>query len=130
MRKMSSGLVPLIQIDRRAREPIHRQIYDAYRTAIVGRALRPKERVPSTRALADELGISRIPVLNAYAQLLAEGYMESRSGAGTFVKPLLSDQSFETRPAAPNAPQGAGESTSRLSRLLPEHGTQWFRGSG
>ena len=36
-------------------------------------------------ALADDLGMSRIPVLGAYAQLLAEGYIESRSGAGTFV---------------------------------------------
>jgi GntR family transcriptional regulator / MocR family aminotransferase len=70
-------------------------------------------------------------VLNAYAQLLAEGYMESRSGAGTFIKPLLSDQFQGTRPAALGARERtASESTSRLSRLLPENGTQWFRGSG
>lgn len=89
---MSSGLVPIIQIDRRAREPLHRQIYNAYRKAIVGRTLRPKERVPSTRTLASELGLSRIPVLNAYAQLLAEGYFEARVGAGTVISSTLPDQ--------------------------------------
>ena len=92
MRKTPSGIVPIIQIDRRAREPLHRQIYNAYRTAVVSHSLRPKERVPSTRTLASELGISRIPVLNAYAQLLAEGYFETHVGAGTAVSSMLPDQ--------------------------------------
>lgn len=51
--------------------------------------LRAGERVPSTRALATELRISRIPVLNAYAQLLAEGYFESRTGSGTVISRSL-----------------------------------------
>jgi DNA-binding transcriptional MocR family regulator len=55
----------------------------AYRTSIVDGSLRPGQRIPSTRVLASELGVSRFPVLNAYAQLLAEGYFESRVGAGT-----------------------------------------------
>jgi len=92
MKKTPSGIVPIIRIDRRAREPLHRQIYNAYRTAIVECALRPKDRIPSTRTLAVELGLSRIPVLNAYAQLLAEGYFESRIGAGTVVSSTLPDQ--------------------------------------
>lgn len=92
MKKTSSGLAPIIQIDRRSQEPLHRQIYNAYRTAIVEQALRPKERVPSTRMLAEELGVSRIPVLNAYAQLLAEGYFEARVGAGTAVSSTLPEQ--------------------------------------
>src|SRR5947209_13113856 len=100
MRKTSSGIVPIIQVDRRAREPLHRQIYNAYRTAIVERALRPKQQVPSTRTLASELGVSRIPVLNAYAQLLAEGYFEARVGAGTVVSSMLPDQ---IRPAQKSA---------------------------
>src|SRR5450432_3402990 len=92
MKKTPTGIVPIIRVDRRAREPLHRQIYNAYRTAIVDRVLRPKEQVPSTRTLASELGLSRIPVLNAYAQLLAEGYFESRAGAGTVVSRTLPDQ--------------------------------------
>jgi GntR family transcriptional regulator / MocR family aminotransferase len=122
---------PMIVLDRKGDKPLHRQIYDAFRAMILERRLQPGQQIPSTRALADELGISRIPVLNAYAQLLAEGYMETRSGAGTFIKPLLSDQFLGARRAAPSAPaDAAGDSTSRVSRLLPEHGTRWFHGSG
>ncbi len=92
MKKTSSGVMPIIEIDRRAREPLHRQIYNSYRTAIVEGALRPGERIPSTRILASELGLSRIPVLNAYAQLHAEGYLEARVGAGTVISRTLPDQ--------------------------------------
>jgi GntR family transcriptional regulator / MocR family aminotransferase len=92
MKKVPSGIVPVIAVDRKAPKALHRQIYDAYRTAIVERTLRSGQKVPSTRGLAAELGISRIPVLNAYAQLLAEGYFESRIGAGTVVSHSLPDQ--------------------------------------
>lgn len=97
MKKISSGVMPIMQIDRRAREPLHRQIYNSYRTAIVEGALRPGDRIPSTRILASELGLSRIPVLNAYAQLLAEGYLEARVGAGTVVSSTLPDQVMPQR---------------------------------
>jgi len=92
MKKVPSGLVPLVAVDRRAPAPIHRQIYDGYRAAIAAGNLRSGQRIPSTRALAEELGISRIPVLNAYSQLLSEGYFESRIGAGTLVSHSLPDQ--------------------------------------
>jgi GntR family transcriptional regulator / MocR family aminotransferase len=111
MKKTPSGIAPLIQVDRRAREPLHRQIYNAYRAAIVERALRPKQQVPSTRTLASELGVSRIPVLNAYAQLLAEGYFEARVGAGTVVSSMLPD---EVR-----SPQHAQASTSSRRCAAP-----------
>jgi GntR family transcriptional regulator / MocR family aminotransferase len=104
MKRMSSGLAPIIQIDRRSREPLHRQVYNAYRTAIIHQALRPKERVPSTRTLADELGVSRIPVLNAYAQLLAEGYFEARVGAGTVVSSTLPEQVLLPQSSVPRLP--------------------------
>jgi len=101
---MSSGLAPIIQIDRRSEEPLHRQIYNAYRKAIVQHTLRPRERVPSTRTLADELGVSRIPVLNAYAQLLAEGYFEARVGSGTVVSSNLPEQVMRPQHSFPRPP--------------------------
>src|SRR5208283_2008542 len=85
MKKAASGVSPLIYVDRKGGKPLYSQVYEAFRAAIVDRKLRAGERIPSTRALASELGISRIPVLNAYAQLLAEGYFKSRTGSGTFV---------------------------------------------
>src|SRR5712691_12004465 len=86
------GIVTLISVDRRARKPLHRQIYDCFRHRIIRRELRAGELVPSSRWLARELRVSRLPVLNAYAQLLAEGYFESRVGAGTFIATSLPAQ--------------------------------------
>jgi GntR family transcriptional regulator / MocR family aminotransferase len=95
---MSVAITPIIAIDRKSRMPLYRQIYDAYRSTIVNGTLRPGQRVPSTRGLAIELGVSRIPVLDAYAQLMAEGYFQSRSGAGTTVSLSLPDQSVSFEP--------------------------------
>ncbi|MGC1618219.1 MAG: PLP-dependent aminotransferase family protein [Candidatus Acidiferrum sp.] len=92
MKKVPSALSPVIAVDRKAAKPLHKQIYDAYRDMIVGRSLDPGQQIPSTRALATELRISRIPVLTAYAQLLAEGYFETRAGSGTFVCSSLPEQ--------------------------------------
>jgi GntR family transcriptional regulator / MocR family aminotransferase len=90
----------MIAVDRKAAKALHTQIYDAYRTAIVTGSLRPRQRIPSTRVLATELGVSRFPVLNAYAQLLAEGYFESRVGAGTVVSSLLPEQLTSSGPTS------------------------------
>src|ERR1700731_1894445 len=89
MTRVASGILPMIAIDRKAPKALHRQIYEAYRPAIVDGRLRPGQRIPSTRMLASEIGVSRFPVLNAYAQLLAEGYFESRMGAGTVASSSL-----------------------------------------
>jgi GntR family transcriptional regulator/MocR family aminotransferase len=83
--------VPFVSIDANAR-PLYAQIYDGYRAAILGGRLRAGQRVPSTRALARELGISRLPVLTAFEQLLHEGYLEGRAGSGTFVAPSIQEE--------------------------------------
>jgi DNA-binding transcriptional regulator YhcF (GntR family) len=67
------------------RRPIYRQIYDAVRERVMSGELRPGTRLPSTRALAAELGVSRRTTLVAYEQLLAEGYVIGRVGSGTTV---------------------------------------------
>jgi GntR family transcriptional regulator/MocR family aminotransferase len=70
--------------------PLYRQIYRAFREEILNRALTPGERVPSTRALAEVLKVSRNTAVNAYEQLLAEGYLEALIGAaGTVVASAL-----------------------------------------
>jgi GntR family transcriptional regulator / MocR family aminotransferase len=132
MKKKSHGAAaPMIAVDRKGEKPLHRQIYDSFRAMILERRLQPGQQIPSSRALADELRISRIPVLGAYAQLLAEGYIESRSGAGTFVTSSLSDQFLGARPAVASVVNDpASDVISRVSRLLPVEGTPWFLGSG
>lgn len=84
--------------------PYYRQIYDGYRTAILTGLLRRGERLPSTRALAAELGISRLPVVYAFEQLLHEGYIEGRAGSGTYVKDSIPDE-LANATASPPAPQ-------------------------
>jgi GntR family transcriptional regulator/MocR family aminotransferase len=69
--------------------PLARQVANLVRTSIQTGQFRPGARVPSTRALSAELGVSRNTVLEAYAQLLSEGYFESRTGSGTFVTRTL-----------------------------------------
>ena len=120
MRKAASGFSPVIALDRRNGKPLHRQVYEAFCSAIVRRNLRAGQRVPSSRALALELRISRIPVLNAYSQLLAEGYLETRSGSGTFVSSSLPDQwmSLERRRTSAKVPAGPRPVSAR-SALLP-----------
>jgi GntR family transcriptional regulator/MocR family aminotransferase len=77
--------------------PLYRQIYRAFRNDILSRALPPGERVPSTRALAGILKVSRNTAVLAYEQLLAEGYLETRVGAaGTAVAPVLPQDSFRS----------------------------------
>ena len=76
---------PPLAVDASSRLPIHRQIFDWYQTAIVSGRLHPGQDVPSTRGLAKELNVSRAPVLAAFEQLIAEGYLVAQIGAGTRV---------------------------------------------
>lgn len=132
MEKKGRGAVPpLIALDRTSLKPFHRQIYDAFRTMILQHRLQAGQQIPSTRVLAGELGISRIPVLSAYAQLLAEGYFESRKGAGTFVASSLPDQ-----PVNGNAGERSGSGdlgpivVSQVSQSLPTGTPPWSLGAG
>lgn len=92
------GISNLITIDRRASKPLYQQIYDSFRSRIIRGEFRAGDLVPSSRELARESRISRLPVLTAYAQLLAEGYFESRIGAGTFISSSLPSRSTGSSP--------------------------------
>lgn len=122
----------MIAVDRKAPQALHRQIYNAYRTAILDYRLRPGQRIPSTRSLAFELGVSRFPVLNAYAQLLSEGYFESRVGSGTVVSSSLPEQFTSSRPAGARI-LTAGSLTrpvSHSSSVLRLERAPWLQGLG
>jgi GntR family transcriptional regulator / MocR family aminotransferase len=121
MRSTPSGFSPIIPIDRTSGVPLHKQIYDGYRGAILRGQMRPGQQVTSSRTFASELRVSRFPVLNAYAQLLAEGYFESRVGAGTFISGSLPEQlmSVPSPPTVPvRAPSGP-RPVSRRAFLVP-----------
>ncbi len=133
MKKVPGGFSPVIALDRKSAKPLHRQIYDSFRATIVAGDLQPGQRIPSSRALALELGISRIPVLGAYDQLLAEGYFETRHGAGTFVSRSLPDQltSCEYRNPALGENLSGPRIISKRASLLPVRSdAPWAVGSG
>ncbi len=96
------------EVDRAADAPVFRQIYLQLRSAILSGALRPAAKLPSTRELAVQLGVSRSAVVSAFEQLLAEGYAFGRKGAGTHVasdlpEPFEANRGRRKRPAAPAA---------------------------
>src|SRR5271166_4926978 len=91
MNRVPATFLPPIALDDHSKTPIYRQIYEWFRRAILDGQMRPGQRVPSTRSLAAELKVSRVPVLNAYEQLLAEGYFETFVGAGTCVARSIPD---------------------------------------
>lgn len=133
MKKASSALFPVIATDRRSAIPLHRQVYDALRGHIVQGNLRPGQQMPSTRALALELKLSRIPVLTAYSQLLAEGYCETRAGAGTFVSRSLPQQEPHRgrQPSQGNPSASRRRSVARRAQWLAAYKPQsWLRGLG
>jgi GntR family transcriptional regulator/MocR family aminotransferase len=92
----------LVVLDRAA-GPLGAQIQDQLRVAIRDRRLGAGERLPSTRRLAELLGVSRGTVVDVYEQLLAEGYVESGIGSGTRVAaiPRSTRQAPCTAPATP-----------------------------
>ncbi|MGQ5525114.1 MocR-like pyridoxine biosynthesis transcription factor PdxR [Chitinimonas sp. PSY-7] len=73
------------QLQRDAVEPLHRQLYRYLRHAVLDGRLASGIALPASRNLAVELGLGRNTVLHAYEQLCAEGYCQSRRGAGIFV---------------------------------------------
>jgi GntR family transcriptional regulator/MocR family aminotransferase len=133
MKKGLAAIIPLITVDRTDSKPLHRQIYDGYRSAIMSHQLRAGQRVPSSRVLTAELQISRSPVLNSYAQLLDEGYFESRIGVGTFISRSLPEQMTVCQPrtqrvASPFNTQR--RMSSNVDRLPAATGGAWARGRG
>jgi GntR family transcriptional regulator / MocR family aminotransferase len=95
-----SGLSPglLIRLDRSASQPMRAQLEASLREAIRGGRLPAGERLPSSRELARELGVSRGMVQDCYGQLLAEGYLVSRTGSATRVA-AISGRPADDQPA-------------------------------
>jgi GntR family transcriptional regulator / MocR family aminotransferase len=102
---------------------LYQQVYRAFRDEVLSRTMAPGERVPSTRALAHLLKVSRNTAVSAYEQLLAEGYLETRLGAaGTVVAPVLPPGSFW--PHAAKSPDVHHRAANRADARLAIAGKQ------
>jgi GntR family transcriptional regulator / MocR family aminotransferase len=91
MAKKSSTL-PLNLRERARGTPFYRWLYDELRSAILTGHLRPRARLPATRDLAAQYGISRPTIVTAFEQLRLEGYVEGKVGSGTYVSQTLPDE--------------------------------------
>ena len=114
--------------------PLYRQIYETIRRAILSGKFYPTMPLPASRLLAKQLSVSRMTVVNAYDQLLAEGYLESRTGAGTFVaahlpEELLQTQRFERRESG-EKPVLRKIKVSEYGKNLSKNGTMFLRNHG
>lgn len=132
--RLNGSFVPPMALDFRSDTPLYRQIAMWFQRAIHAGQFRPGQRVPSTRALAKELRVSRIPVLSAYELLIEEGYFEPFVGAGTCVSRSIPDAfSPPERAGAALSPTIAKDSearraVSRRAAALQGPAQAWLRG--
>ncbi|MEO8574142.1 MAG: GntR family transcriptional regulator, partial [Pyrinomonadaceae bacterium] len=126
--KNQNNPFPFISISDKAasRTPIYRQIYESVRRAILSGEISGGLRIPSSRSLCAQLGVSRMTVINAYDQLFAEGYLEGKIGSGTFVagelpeELLISPKVREIKTVAPPRALNLSRLGARLARERDE----------
>ena len=114
-------MIRTYELSPRSKTPLYAQLYEAIRADILSGRLPGGEKLPSKRALAEHLSLSKITVETAYAQLLDEGYLTSRERSGYFVAhmPLLAQP--PVRPAS--LPE---RRRSRKSRRAPQRSCSRF----
>jgi GntR family transcriptional regulator / MocR family aminotransferase len=97
-------------VDRNDTESIQQQIAHQIRELVLGGRLKPKTKLPSTRALAEQLNVARATVVAAFEQLHGEGYFETRMGSGTTVAAELPETLLATgqKPKNVTTPQSRG----------------------
>ena len=119
MPRTHKSLVGSWRPDPRSRRPLYRQVYERFRDAIRDGALRPEERLPSTRSLASQLGAARGTVDLAYTLLAGEGYIVSRGAAGTFVAPGLTPALRRSLTRSRSAPTGVPRTRAPGVAVMP-----------
>jgi DNA-binding transcriptional MocR family regulator len=126
-----------IHLARQSNQALYLQVADQLRTKIENGELSPQMRLPASRVLAKKLGVNRITIVNAYAELEAEGLVVSRTGSGTFVATheagdtTLADSYHPplwstTLPA--RSPQSANQMVAEMMRLSRQPGVISFAG--
>lgn len=123
VRHPGGALLAMISLDQESAVPLYRQLVSQLRQAINSRQVACGTRLPSSRQLAKELGVSRLTILSAYEQLLGEGYLEARIGSGTYVgRPIeMGEEGAEQTKSRAPAP---------LKELLSSRGRQILKSVG
>jgi GntR family transcriptional regulator/MocR family aminotransferase len=115
VKRAGGALLLAVRIDPASPRPLSAQLYVELRDLILSGGFGPHDRLPATRTLAAQLRLSRTTVIEAYDRLTAEGLIESRIGAGTFVSRAL--EAERPRPPHPKVVPIA-QDAPRLSRAI------------
>jgi len=99
------GITPLFPFELRSGVPYYTQIYNGYRDAIISGKLAPGQRLPSSRTLAEELQVSRFPVVAAFEQLREDGYLVGVVGSGTFIRDPIPEDGQPITGSEPTPPR-------------------------
>ena len=110
-----------LRLDNQSERSLRRQLYEELRGAILSGRLAARSRLPSTRGLAESLGISRTTVTECYEDLISEGYLHAKIGSGTFVCDYLPEQLLKVAPS-PTSKSVAKQ--TRLPQSLSAYGTR------
>src|ERR1043166_2076264 len=120
-RRRSIIAFEMIRLDRTATEPLHEQLYRQIRDELKsGKFSDASSRLPSTRALATDQGISRSTVRLALSKLHAEGYLLSKPGSGTFVANLLPESFLTADQPKPYEPIQRPARISERAKAIPD----------
>jgi GntR family transcriptional regulator/MocR family aminotransferase len=114
----------MLRLKRGAKEPLHQQLYRQIREELVTGSFKGSAaRLPSTRALATQLGVARLTVKLAFERLLAEGYLEAKHGSGTFVADKLPETFLSSDKPTPRPQQERPPRLSDRAKNLPDRRT-------
>src|SRR6184192_2288891 len=120
-RRRSIIAFEMIRLDRTSAEPLHQQLYRQIRDELrSGNFSDNSSRLPSSRALAADLGLARLTVNLAFSKLHAEGYLQSKAGSGTFVADLLPEAFLSARRSEAHSQTERPVHVSDRVRRLPD----------
>lgn len=118
VKRARGALLAAIEIDQNSSQTVGTQLYVALRDLILSGGFTAEDRLPSTRTLARELGLSRTTVVGVFERLIAEGLIESSIGSGTFVSAALNAD--RPQPLPEPEPATAPQQRLRLSRTIAD----------
>src|SRR5438552_4800469 len=112
----------MVRLDRAAAEPLHQQLYRQIRDELVsGSFNNNSSRLPSSRALAADFGVSRFTVNLALSRLHAEGYLQAKIGSGTFISEALPESFLSARTSKAAPPTERPSRLSNRVKDIPDH---------
>lgn len=115
-----------VNLNTHAPQPLHQQLYQELRRSILSGRLSAGQRIPSTRALAKSLGLSRATVTQSYEQLASEGYLQTAVGSGTTVSAQLPDDLLQASPLKPTTARATRQAkpSANAQIKLSSYGTR------